>query len=108
MIEFEQVVNCDLRLLLDVGRLTPNAVIELDARDPIGRFCRRFDNYLRLSRIATEWRCAASPSASARANAVGASFASESVSQASTEVRLRKSSTESPEENRAVPRVGST
>jgi hypothetical protein len=64
--------------------------------------------YFRFNRIEIERACAERPSASASASAAGASFDNASASQASIVVRLRKSSTESPDENRAVREVGST
>jgi len=64
--------------------------------------------YVRFSRMETDRPWAASPSASASVRADGPSFDKASASQASTLVRLRKSNTDSPDENRAVREVGST
>ena len=55
-----------------------------------------------------EWRCAVKPSASDSASAAGARAASASASHERTDVRLRKSNTDSPDEKRAVREVGST
>ena len=55
-----------------------------------------------------ERACASSPSAPASVTAWGPIAASARASSESSVVRLRKSSTERPDENRAVREVGNT
>ena len=60
-------------------------------------------------RIATERRCASSPSARASVMAAGARLRKRALHRACRiEVRFMKSSTPSPEEKRALRAVGST
>ena len=61
-----------------------------------------------FSRIATERACASSPSALASAIAAGPNALSCSGPSLRIDVRLTKSSTDKPEENRAERAVGST
>src|SRR5262245_21704723 len=104
----EQVVDRDRALVLDVGARAPDRVlVERDLDEVLLARCRR-GAHRRLSRIATERACAASPSASPRAIAAGPGAASCSGPHLSSEVRFMKSNTPSPEEKRAERAVGST
>src|SRR5262249_55230268 len=108
-IVFEEIIDRDRALVLDVGRgAADRAFVERHLDETllgIGLF--RFA-HLRLSRIATERACASRPSAMPSAMAAGPSLASASGSRRRSEVRFMKSSTPKPEENRAERAVGST
>ena len=61
-----------------------------------------------MRRMESERAWAGRPSATARVSAARASTAKASASQRVSEVRLRKSRVDSPDENRAAPLVGKT
>src|SRR5665213_829017 len=103
-VAFQQIVDRDLTLLLDLARAMHNgAFVERDRCEAEPGFVRH-----RLSRAAMDRACASSPSASASVMASGPISCSVRGVQDSSVVRFMKSSTESPDENRAVREVGRT
>src|ERR1043165_5731970 len=107
---FQEIVDRDRALMLDVGRgAADRAFVERHLDETLlcfvelGRLA-----HLRFSRIATERACASRPSALPSAIAAGPSLPSASASSRRIEVRFMKSSTPSPEEKRAERAVGST
>ena len=109
MIGFQKIVDRDLALLLDLACATDDGLfVERnldDAKAPVMRRCSRSSC---LDRAAMERAWASRPSLSARVIASGPSAAMASGVHDSSVVRFRKSSTERPDENRAVRAVGST
>src|SRR5215207_8132914 len=104
----DQIVNRGGALMLDVRAGTADrAFVKRHRDEPVVVFgfggCHR-----RLRRIATERAWASRPSASPSAIAEGPSAASCSGPHLRSEVRFMKSSTPSPDENRAERAVGST
>src|SRR6185437_8998794 len=106
----EQVEDGDGALMLDVGVASNDAaLVESDLGDTlVGIGHAQAQRRGRFSRIATESACASSPSARASVTAAGPIARRLSGSQASSEVRFRKSSTPSPDEKRALRAVGRT
>src|SRR6516164_2664272 len=110
-IVFEQIVDRDRAFMLDVRIRTADRVFVERHRDEAVllslrralRACHRG-----LKRIITERACPSSPSASPKAMAAGPSARNCSGPHLRIDVRFMKSSTPSPEENRAERAVGST
>src|SRR4051812_11692395 len=109
-IVFQQIVNRDCTLVLDIlRRAADRAFVECHLDETLLRLIGlRGLSHLRLSRIATDRACASRPSALPSEIAEGPSFLSASASSRRIEVRFMKSSTPRPEENRAERAVGST
>src|SRR6185312_11884555 len=104
----EQVEDGDGALMLDVG-VAPDdaALVEGDLGDTlVGISHALAQRRGRFSLIATESACASRPSARASVTAAGPIARRLSASQASSEVRFRKSSTPKPDEKRALRAVG--
>src|SRR3981081_15199 len=107
---FDQIVDRDRALVLDIGAGTPDRfLIERHRDDAILRILiwGRF-GHDRLRRSPTERACASRPSALPSVIAAGPSARSCSGPHFRIEVRFMKSSTPSPDENRAERAVGST
>src|SRR5205085_12163264 len=100
----------DRALVLDIRARAADRFLIKRHRDyaiPGIVLCRRFAHG-RLSRSATERACASRPSALPSAIAAGPSARNCSGPHFRIEVRFMKSSTPSPEENRAERAVGNT
>src|SRR6516162_1126780 len=110
LVVFEKIVDRDPPLVLDiVVGAAERGFVEGHRRKPAGIvFNGASPWHQRLSRIATERAWASSPSALASVIAASASARSCSGPHLRIEVRLTKSRTLSPEENRAARAVGST
>src|SRR6202040_4317746 len=106
----DQVVDRDRALVLDIGTGTPDRFhVQRHRDDAIVRILvsvRPGHDWLRRS--PTERACASRPSALPSVIAAGPSARSWSGPHFRIEVRFMKSSTPSPEENRAERAVGST
>src|SRR5215212_6045263 len=107
---FDQIVDRDRALVLDVRAGTPDRFLIQRYRDDavfrIRLWCRF--GHDRLRRSPTERACASRPSALPSAIAAGPSARNWSGPHLRIEVRFMKSSTPSPDENRAERAVGST
>src|SRR5262249_38064133 len=110
-IVFAQIIDRDGRLVLDVGIRPADGIFVERHRDEavllsLGRALRAY--HRGLKRIITERACPSSPSASPKAIAAGPSARNWSGPPWRIDVRFMKSSTLSPEQNRAERAVGST
>src|SRR5690606_35441984 len=105
---FQQIEDRHRALVLDIRRRAPDRLVEFDVDEAGARWSGLGHRFYMFSRIATLLACASRPSASASAIADGASCLSCSGPSFRIEVRLTKSSTDSPDEKRAERAVGST
>ena len=106
---FQEIVDRDRTLVLDVRTgAADRAFVQRDLDEAPRRTALVRAGHLRFSRIATDRACASRPSAWPNAMAAGPSLLSAPASRRRIEVRFMKSSTPSPEENRAERAVGST
>src|SRR5262245_32344084 len=110
MIGFEQIVDRDRALMLDVGAGTADrALVQRHGHEAAGiPGDARPAHHCGLKRIATERAWASSPSASPSAIAAGPNVRNCSGPHLRIDVRFMKSSTPRPDENRAERAVGST
>src|SRR3954449_989967 len=107
---FDQIVDRDRALMLDVGAGTPDRFLVERHRDNaiLGIFVWWRLGHDRLRRNPTEREWASRPSAWPRVIAAGPSARNWSGPHLRIEVRFMKSSTPKPDENRAERAVGST
>src|SRR5579863_6064532 len=107
---FDQIIDGDRALMLDVGARSPDrGFIERHRDEAAGLVLASLGSgHQRLSRMATERAWAWRPSASPSVMAASASARNCSGPHLRIEVRFMKSSTPSPEEKRADRAVGST
>src|SRR3984893_11876689 len=107
---FDEVVDRDGALVLDIGTGTPNRFLIQRHRDDaiVGIFLWRRFGHDRLRRNPTERAWASRPSALPSVISAGPNARNWSGPHFRIDVRFMKSSTPSPEENRADCAVGST
>src|SRR5215212_4044046 len=107
---FDQIVNRDRALVLDVRAGTPNGfLVQHHRNDAVLRVSPWWSSgHHRLRRSPTERAWASRPSALPSVIAAGPSARSWSGPHFRIDVRFMKSSTPSPDENRAERAVGST